>query len=142
MTEPDARKWMRVQDAWNMATVNGARAAGFNSGAVKPGMCADLVLADLSALAYQPCYDPLLQSILLADRLDVTDVWIGGKAVMRDRKLLRMDEDALKEEIRKRTPELRASVRRTKETVLPEKKRFETAYYEQIAGKGEEHERD
>lgn len=142
MTEPDARKWMRVRDAWNMATVNGARAAGFNSGAVKPGMCADLVLADLSALAYQPCYDPLLQSILLADRLDVTDVWIGGKAVMRDRKLLCMDEDALKEEIRKRTPELRASVRRTKETVLPEKKRFETAYYEQIAGKGEEHERD
>lgn len=136
LTEPDYQKWIDPAEAWQMATRNGATAAGISSGAIRPGMKADLVLADLSGAAYQPCFEPLEQSILLADRLDVTDVWIEGKPVMRDRKLLCMDEDALKEAVRERTSYLYESARQAKERVLPEKKRFETAYYEQIVRKG------
>ncbi len=136
LTEPDYQKWMSPLEAWKMATENGAKAAGISSGAIRPGMKADLFLADLSGPAYRPCYEPLVQSILLADRLDVTDVWIEGKPVMRDRKLLCMDEESLKQAVRERTPSLYESARQAKERVLPEKKRFETAYYEQIVRKG------
>lgn len=40
-----------------MATVNGARALGRNTGVIAPGKTADLILVDLDALNLFPCHD-------------------------------------------------------------------------------------
>lgn len=137
LTEPDYTRWMRIGDAWKTATENGAAVCGFPVGAIRPGMRADLVLAELSDLAYVPAIDLLPQSIFLADRLDVTDVWIEGKPVLQNRRLVCMDEDALKKEILARAPRLKEEGRRALQAAKADKQPFEIAYRKRMGRKEE-----
>ena len=56
---------------------------------------ADLVAFDLSALAQQPLYDPVSQLIYASGRDCVKHLWIGGKQLLDDGRLTRMDESDL-----------------------------------------------
>lgn len=81
--------------ALRMATLNGARALGLDdhTGSLEAGKFADIVAFDLSGLAQQPIYDPVSQLIYASGRDCVRHVWVGGKQLLDDRKLTRMDED-------------------------------------------------
>ncbi|MGE4404535.1 TRZ/ATZ family hydrolase [Pseudomonas sp.] len=83
--------------ALRMATLNGARALGLDdhTGSLEPGKFADLVAFDLSGLAQQPIYDPVSQLIYSVGRDCVRHVWVGGKQLLNDRCLTRMDEEQL-----------------------------------------------
>lgn len=83
--------------ALRMATLNGARALGLDdhTGSLEQGKFADLVAFDLSGLAQQPIYDPVSQLIYSAGRDCVRHVWVGGKQLLNDRCLTRMDEEQL-----------------------------------------------
>ena len=83
--------------ALRMATLNGARALGLDNitGSLEIGKAADLVAFDLSGLAQQPIYDPVSQLIYASGRDCVKHVWVAGKALLDDRRLTRMDEQAL-----------------------------------------------
>ncbi len=83
--------------ALRMATLNGARALGLDdhTGSLELGKFADLVAFDLSGLAQQPIYDPVSQLIYSAGRDCVRHVWVGGKQLLNDRCLTRMDEEQL-----------------------------------------------
>ncbi|OZY42819.1 N-ethylammeline chlorohydrolase [Pseudomonas fragi] len=83
--------------ALRMATLNGARALGIESdtGSIEIGKAADMVAFDLSGLAQQPVYDPVSQLIYATGRDCVKHLWVGGKQLLDDRRLSRLDEQQL-----------------------------------------------
>ena len=83
--------------ALRMATLNGARALGIDAhtGSLELGKLADLVAFDLSGLAQQPIYDPVSQLIYASNRDCVRHVWVGGKILLDERHLTRLDEQRL-----------------------------------------------
>ncbi|WP_434458528.1 TRZ/ATZ family hydrolase [Stutzerimonas urumqiensis] len=83
--------------ALRMATLNGARALGLDEqiGSLAFGKSADLVAFDLSGLAQQPIYDPVSQLIYATGRDAVRHLWVGGKQLLENGQLLRMDEDRI-----------------------------------------------
>lgn len=83
--------------ALRMATLNGARAMGLETeiGSLEVGEAADIVAFDLSGLAQQPIYDPVSQLIYATGRDCVKHLWVGGKQLLDDRQLTRMDEQQL-----------------------------------------------
>ena len=83
--------------ALRMATLNGARALGIerDTGSLELGKAADMVAFDMSGLAQQPIYDPVSQLIYASGRDCVRHVWVAGKQLLEDKRLTRMDEEAL-----------------------------------------------
>jgi 5-methylthioadenosine/S-adenosylhomocysteine deaminase len=83
--------------ALEMATLNGARALGLDQriGSLVPGKLADIIAIDLGGLEYQPAHDPHTQIVYAATREAVTDVFVGGRALLRKRELLTLDLDEL-----------------------------------------------
>ncbi|MCU0870367.1 MAG: TRZ/ATZ family hydrolase [Burkholderiales bacterium] len=83
--------------ALQMATLAGARALGLDAeiGSIEPGKCADLVAVDLGRLESRPVYDPLSHLVYVADRRDVTHVWVDGEPRVLDRRLTGLDADAI-----------------------------------------------
>jgi 5-methylthioadenosine/S-adenosylhomocysteine deaminase len=88
--------------ALTMATRMGARALHLGSvtGALVPGLRADLILVDLSPLHNSPSFrragDNVYAQIVYAGKsVDVTDVMCNGRWLMRDRRLLTLQEDVL-----------------------------------------------
>lgn len=88
--------------ALRMATLNGARALGLERclGSLEVGKAADMVAFDMSGLAQQPIYDPVSQLIYASNRDCVKHVWAGGRPLLKDGKLTRLDEQELIENAR------------------------------------------
>ena len=76
--------------ALRAATLGGAKAIGFDDrvGSIEPGKEADLVCVDLSALETQPLHHVVSQLIYATGRQQVSDVWIAGRARLRQRMLV------------------------------------------------------
>ncbi len=83
--------------ALRAATLGGAKAIGFDDriGSIEPGKAADLVLVDLSPLETQPLHHVHSQLVYATGRHQVSDVWIAGRARLRDRVLVDLDPAAL-----------------------------------------------
>ena len=77
-----------------MATIDGARALHMDKeiGSLEAGKKADLILIDLDAPNAVPMYDIYAQIAYALKGNDVETVIIGGRAVMRDHKLLTVNE--------------------------------------------------
>lgn len=73
--------------ALEMATINGARALGLDNdlGSLEPGKFADMAAIDLNALNTLPVNNPLSHLVYACHASQVTDVWCGGKALLRNR---------------------------------------------------------
>jgi len=87
--------------ALTAATQGGARAVGLADriGAIEPGRAADIVLIDLEDPSYVPLNSALRQLVYTEGGRGVETVIVGGRVVIRDRRLVSMDQDALFEEI-------------------------------------------
>lgn len=86
-----------------MATLGGARALGLDHviGSIEPGKRADLALVDLERAHCTPMGDDVCAAIVHSvQRSDVTDVWIDGRRVLRDRELVTLDEARIVAEAR------------------------------------------
>ena len=83
--------------ALRAATLGGARAMGLDAeiGSIEAGKQADLACIDLDPLETQPLYNVLSQLAYATGRHQVRDVWIAGRARLRDRVLVDVDVDAL-----------------------------------------------
>jgi 5-methylthioadenosine/S-adenosylhomocysteine deaminase len=79
-----------------MATIDGARALHLDSeiGSLETGKRADLIVISLDTPNAVPMYDVYAQIAYALKGSDVETVIIGGRVVMRDRKLLTVDEKA------------------------------------------------
>lgn len=77
-----------------MATLGGARALGMEDrlGSLEAGKRADLVVVSRAAPRMHPMFDPVSHLVYAAKGADVTDVVIEGRVVMRDGKVLTLDE--------------------------------------------------
>jgi 5-methylthioadenosine/S-adenosylhomocysteine deaminase len=91
-----------AKDVVAMATIDGARALHMEKeiGSLEAGKKADLVLISLNEPHAVPVYDIYAQIAYSLKGSDVEDVVIGGRIVMRDRKLLTVDEPAVLEKAR------------------------------------------
>jgi len=83
--------------ALHMATLAGAKALGLDNliGSIEKGKAADITAVNLSSLETQPVFNPISQLVYAAGREHVTDVWVAGKHVLKDRILTTLDRDAI-----------------------------------------------
>jgi 5-methylthioadenosine/S-adenosylhomocysteine deaminase len=91
-----------AKDVVAMATIDGARALHMDKeiGSLEAGKKADLLLISLNEPNAVPMYDIYAQIAYSLKGSDVDTVVIGGRVVMRDRKLLTVDEPAVLEKAR------------------------------------------
>jgi len=87
--------------ALRMATINGAKALGLDAccGSLSVGKAADVIAIDLNYLETQPLYCPVSQIVYAASRQQVTDVWVAGKQLLKQRQLTTINVDDLKAKI-------------------------------------------
>eukprot|EP01126_Amoeba_proteus_P021127 TRINITY_DN2141_c0_g2_i10.p1 TRINITY_DN2141_c0_g2~~TRINITY_DN2141_c0_g2_i10.p1 ORF type:complete len:331 (+),score=70.37 TRINITY_DN2141_c0_g2_i10:280-1272(+) len=81
----------------SMATINGAKAVGLDRdvGSLEVGKAADIVCVDLESLFTVPIYNPITHLVYSVGRESVTDVWINGNQVVRNKSLLCYDIEHL-----------------------------------------------
>ena len=89
-------------EALEMATLGGARALGRGQrlGSLEPGKLADLIIVGMSKARQQPLYDPISQVVYASRGDDVETTIVNGRVLMRDRKVLTMDEATVLREAR------------------------------------------
>ncbi|MFA5531960.1 MAG: TRZ/ATZ family hydrolase [Thiohalomonadaceae bacterium] len=104
--------------ALRMATLNGARALGLDdiTGSLVPGKAADITAVNMRGLETEPIYSVITQLVYSTGRDRVTDVWVAGQQLLKDRQLTTLDEEA----ILARARQWRAKIQRT--DVPPEEK--------------------
>jgi 5-methylthioadenosine/S-adenosylhomocysteine deaminase len=87
---------LNAQAVVEMATIEGARALHMEKeiGSLEKGKKADLILIGLDEPNAVPMYDVYAQIAYSLKASDVETVIIGGRVVMRERKLLTVDEEA------------------------------------------------
>ena len=95
--------------ALKAATLAGARAVGLADkiGALKPGMMADLTILDLNEPAFVPFNSAARQIVFSEAGRAVETVLVGGRPVVRNGKLVTVDEAALAAEVEKIAPAFR-----------------------------------
>jgi guanine deaminase len=82
---PDPRAWAGVEEVYRAATEGSARALGFRDiGAIAPGMKADIVFLDLSAITWIPHNWSVNQLVHAEDGTSVRHVMVGGRFLVRD----------------------------------------------------------
>ncbi|MCG5501278.1 TRZ/ATZ family hydrolase [Ectothiorhodospira lacustris] len=83
--------------ALRMATLHGARALGLADeiGSLVPGKNADITAVFMEDLECRPVYDPVSHLIYACGRHQVSDVWVSGRPLLRDRQLTTIDETDL-----------------------------------------------
>jgi len=88
--------------ALRMATLNGAIALGLSdeTGSLEIGKTADIVAVRLDEIESVPLYDPISQLIYATGRDKVSDVWIAGQPVLKDRRLTTIDSIELYAKVR------------------------------------------
>jgi 5-methylthioadenosine/S-adenosylhomocysteine deaminase len=98
--------------ALDMATIHGARALGLEKqiGSLETGKRADLVVVSTASARMTPIYDPVSHLVYVARGEDVRTVMVNGRVLMRDRKMLTLDEPAVLAEARKFAGAVRAAV--------------------------------
>ena len=86
------------------ATIEGARAVGLSEvvGSIEIGKEADLIAIDLGALHLTPVHNVAALLVFAAGRSDVSDVWVAGQRVVRDRSLMNVDEADLRHRVESR----------------------------------------
>jgi 5-methylthioadenosine/S-adenosylhomocysteine deaminase len=86
-----------------MATIGGARVLGMADriGSIAPGKEADIILVDIQKPHLTPLYHPFSHLVYAARGADVVTSIIGGRIVMKDRRLLQIELAAVMEEVRR-----------------------------------------
>lgn len=93
----DDPKALPAHQVLQMATLNGAKALGLSdiTGSLKIGKSADFIAIHLGEVETQPVYHAISQIVYAGSRHLVTDVWVHGKQLMKNRELLTLDEKEL-----------------------------------------------
>ena len=83
--------------ALRMATINGAKALGWEDqiGSLEAGKSADIIAVKISSLSQKPLYNPASQLVYSNAGSQVSHSWVAGKALLRERSLVTLDEEHL-----------------------------------------------
>ena len=93
----DDPKAVPAEHVLKMATLHGARALGIEhlTGSLTQGKVADFIAINFEEIETQPLYHPISQIVYSTPRNQVTDVWVAGKQLMKDRELLTLNQEEL-----------------------------------------------
>ena len=96
-------KVVNAEEAFEMATIRGARALHLEKeiGSIEKGKRADLVVVDLDDLNQTPYYNIYSDLVYATKAADVRTVIIEGRVVLRDRRLLTLNEETIKADARR-----------------------------------------
>ena len=91
-------KTLPAEQAFEMATIRGARALHLDkiTGSLETGKRADIVILDWDDLNQVPCFNYYSHLVYATKANDVRTVIINGRIVMLDRRLLTLNENAIK----------------------------------------------
>ena len=95
-------KVISAQQAFELATIRGAQALHMEKeiGSLEVGKRADIIIIDRDTLNQIPLYNIYSDLVYATKAADVESVIINGRIVMRDRRLLTLNETAVKTEAR------------------------------------------
>lgn len=105
-------KIMPPEQVLEMATINGARAAGQAGeiGSIEVGKEADLVMFDTKRPEWQPLFNPVSNLVYSATGASVTTVYVAGKKVVDGAHLTQVDEDEIYDEVARAMDRLRGKL--------------------------------
>jgi 5-methylthioadenosine/S-adenosylhomocysteine deaminase len=110
VTTPDYEQWPTASEILWAATRAGARSMRLQgeTGAISPGMKADLVVFDLRTLNFTPGNDLRNHLVHCENGSSIEQVMVDGRVVVRDGVCTFVDEGAVLAELRELAPELLA----------------------------------
>jgi len=90
-----------AEQAVMMATANGSKAIGFGgeTGCIKEGLKADLIILDTDKPHFYPMNDPISAVVYAAQGADVDTVIVDGSIIMEGREFKTVDEERVKFEV-------------------------------------------
>ncbi len=91
-------KVVTAEQAFEMATIGGARALHLEkiTGSLEARKRADIAIVDFDGLHQTPVYNVYSHLVYATKASDVRTVIIDGRIIMRDRRLLTLDENDIK----------------------------------------------
>ena len=103
---------LTAEQVLHMATISGAKALGKSDslGSLEIGKNADFILVDINNSHSIPLFDPITHLVFGAGRSDVTDVFVSGKHVVKNKKISGLDIEKIHEEVRQLAPSIKASL--------------------------------
>jgi 5-methylthioadenosine/S-adenosylhomocysteine deaminase len=101
---------MSAEELLKVATRGGARALGIEDeiGSLEVGKRADLILVDVTDADQMGAKDPLFIASTVSVGRDVRTVIVDGKLVMKDREILTVDMEEIRQRLARRRPEIMA----------------------------------
>lgn len=97
VSDADSNRWLSAQEAFRAATEGSAAILGFEKlGRIEPGYKADIVFLNLGHINYVPLRSPLLQVAFAENGAALESVMIDGRFVLRDGRMLTVDEAAVR----------------------------------------------
>lgn len=96
-------KTLPAEIAFEMATIRGARALHLDNkiGSLEVGKQADIVIVDMDGIHQTPWFNIYSSLVYSTKSTDVRTVIINGRIVMQDRRLLTLNENAIKIDARR-----------------------------------------
>lgn len=115
IAEPDYRDWPTAAEVLACATRGSARGMRLEGsiGELAAGAQADLILVDLDTLPFTPLNDLRRQLVFCENGSSVRMTMVAGEVVVEDGRVRRIDEAALRAEVRELWAEFAASLRAT-----------------------------
>ncbi len=108
-----------ARQALSMATRIGAKAIhmGDEIGQLTVGRQADLIQLSFNETRHLPLYDVVSHLVYVLDSSDVVTTVVAGEVLMEDRKVLTIDEAKLRQNVGKKSAEIRAALKQPEQTV-------------------------
>jgi len=103
LTDDEALRWITANPAWAL----GVEA---EVGTIEVGKRADLIVVGLSRPRQQPLFDPVAQIVYTSRGDDVETMIVNGKVLMRNRKVLTLDESRVLSEARAAAGQVRKAI--------------------------------
>ncbi|MBF0265844.1 MAG: amidohydrolase family protein [Gammaproteobacteria bacterium] len=90
---------LNAETVLSMATINGAKALHLDDkiGSLEVGKDADICAVNINTINSSPMYHPISQLVYACQKDQVSDVWVEGKQLLKQRQLTRMDTNQILE---------------------------------------------
>ena len=101
-----------AQTALDMATIGGAAALGMADriGSLEEGKLADLIVVSMRSARQTPMYNPVSHLVYVTRGDDVRTMIVNGRILMRDRRVLTLNQSAVLADARRLAAKVRAAV--------------------------------
>lgn len=98
--DADPGRWLSVEEVFRAATEGSAAILGFDRiGRLQPGYRADIVFLDIGHINYVPLRHPLRQLVFAETGAAIASVMINGRFVLREGRLLTIDEARVRRQV-------------------------------------------